>query len=120
MNLDIAMNETLWLFSTNTILNLSLNVFIAAIVLILTVALSKIAKVCSKRIGLKCKNLDDTLFIFHSNIISIVIQVFGVIFILLQFGFKTTSIIALLGAAVLGIGLALQGTLRTSPLELYL
>ena len=42
---------------------------------------------------------------------SIVIQVFGFIFILQRFGFETTSIVALLGAAGLAIGLALQGTL---------
>ena len=105
------MDETLTLFSTNTLLNLSLNVLIAVIVLILTVTLSKIAKVWIKRIGLKYKNLDDTLFIFLSNIASIVIQVFGIIFILQRFGFETTSIVALLGAAGLAIGLALQGTL---------
>ena len=105
------MNETLTLFSTNALLNLSLNVLIAVIVLILTVTLSKLANVWIKRIGLKYKNLDDTLFIFLSNIASIVIQVFGIIFILQRFGFETTSIVALLGAAGLAIGLALQGTL---------
>ena len=105
------MDETLTLFSTNTLLNLSLNVIIAVIVLILTITISKLAKVWIKRIGLKYKNLDDTLFIFLSNIASIVIQVFGIIFILQRFGFETTSIVALLGAAGLAIGLALQGTL---------
>ena len=105
------MDETLTLFSTNALLNLSLNVLIAVIVLILTVTLSKIANVWIKRIGLKYKNLDDTLFIFLSNIASIIIQVFGIIFILQRFGFETTSIVALLGAAGLAIGLALQGTL---------
>ena len=105
------MDETLTLFSTNALLNLSLNVLIAVIVLILTITLSKIIKLWIKRIGLKYKNLDDTLFIFLSNIASIVIQVFGIIFILQRFGFETTSIVALLGAAGLAIGLALQGTL---------
>ena len=105
------MDETLTLFSTNALLNLSLNVLIAVIVLILTVTLSKIVKLWIKRVGLKYKNLDDTLFIFLSNIASIVIQVFGIIFILQRFGFETTSIVALLGAAGLAIGLALQGTL---------
>ena len=105
------MDETLTLFSTNTLLNLSLNVLIAVIVLILTITISKLAKLWIKRVGLKYKNLDDTLFIFLSNIASIVIQVFGIIFILQRFGFETTSIVALLGAAGLAIGLALQGTL---------
>ena len=105
------MEETLKLFSTDTILSLSFNVLIAVVVLILTIILSKVAKSWIKRLGLSYNNLDDTLFIFLSNIASIIIQVFGLIFILQRFGFETTSIVALLGAAGLAIGLALQGTL---------
>ncbi len=105
------MQETLKLFSSDTLLSLSLNVFIAFVVLIFTIILSKVAKSWIKSVGLSYENLDDTLFIFLSNIASIVIQVFGVIFILQRFGFETTSIVALLGAAGLAIGLALQGTL---------
>ena len=105
------MEQTLKLFSTDTILSLSFNVLIAVIVLILTIILSKVAKSWIKSLGLSYNNLDDTLFIFFSNIASIIIQVFGLIFILQRFGFETTSIVALLGAAGLAIGLALQGTL---------
>ena len=105
------MQETLNLFSTDTLLSLSLNVLIAFVVLIFTIIISKVAKSWIRRLGLSYKNLDDTLFIFLSNIASTVIQVFGVIFILQRFGFETTSIVALLGAAGLAIGLALQGTL---------
>ena len=105
------MQETLKLFSTNTLLSLSLNVLVAVVVLILTIIISKVAKSWIKRLGLSYENLDDTFFIFLSNIASVVIQVFGIIFILQRFGFETTSIVALLGAAGLAIGLALQGTL---------
>ena len=105
------MQETLKLFSTNTMLSLSLNVLVAVVVLILTIIISKVAKSWIKRLGLSYENLDDTFFIFLSNIASVVIQVFGIIFILQRFGFETTSIVALLGAAGLAIGLALQGTL---------
>ena len=105
------MQETLKLFSTNTMLSLSLNVLVAVVVLILTIIISKVAKSWIKRLGLSYENLDDTFFIFLSNIASVVIQIFGIIFILQRFGFETTSIVALLGAAGLAIGLALQGTL---------
>ena len=105
------MQETLKLFSTNTLLSLSLNVLVAVVVLILTIIISKVAKSWIKRLGLSYENLDDTFFIFLSNIASVVIQIFGIIFILQRFGFETTSIVALLGAAGLAIGLALQGTL---------
>mgnify|MGYP003312191620 CR=1 FL=1 len=73
------MEETLKIFSTDTILSLSFNVLIAVIVLILTIILSKVAKSWIKRLGLSYNNLDDTLFIFLSNIASIIIQVFGLI-----------------------------------------
>ena len=105
------MEEMLKLFPTDTLLSLSVNVLVAFILLILTIFVSRIARSWIKRVGLTYKNLDDTLFIFLSNIVSVVIQVFGLIFILQRFGFETTSIVALLGAAGLAIGLALQGTL---------
>lgn len=105
------MEASLNYFSADTVLSLSINVLIAMIVLIITIILSKLAKSWIKRLGLSYKNLDDTLFIFLSNIVSVIIQILGFIFILQRFGFETTSIVALLGAAGLAIGLALQGTL---------
>ena len=110
-NFGVFMEEMLKLFPTDTLLSLSVNVLVAFILLILTIFVSRIARSWIKRVGLTYKNLDDTLFIFLSNIVSVVIQVFGLIFILQRFGFETTSIVALLGAAGLAIGLALQGTL---------
>ena len=84
------MQETLKLFSTNTMLSLSLNVLVAVVVLILTIIISKVAKSWIKRLGLSYENLDDTFFIFLSNIASVVIQIFGIIFILQRFGFDHT------------------------------
>ncbi|MEX0694052.1 MAG: mechanosensitive ion channel domain-containing protein [Rhodospirillales bacterium] len=56
-------------------------------------------------------NMDSTLRPFISNIVRWVILAFVIVAVLSQFGVETTSIIAVMGAAGLAIGLALQGTL---------
>jgi small conductance mechanosensitive channel len=63
------------------------------------------------KLGLKYEALDDTLFIFLGNISRYAILLFTFLFVLNTFGIQTTSIVAIVGAAGLAIGLALQGTL---------
>lgn len=60
----------------------------------------------------KVKAIDDTLTPFLSSLVRYAILAFVLIAVLGQFGVQTTSIIAVLGAAGLAIGLALQGTLQ--------
>ena len=55
--------------------------------------------------------LDETLFTFLGNIVWYVIVGFALLIVLNSFGIQTTSIVAVIGAAGLAIGLALQGTL---------
>ncbi|PUB15528.1 small conductance mechanosensitive channel [Yoonia sediminilitoris] len=62
-------------------------------------------------LGISQKHLDETLFNFFGNVARYVIIGFAVIFVLNTFGIQTTSFVALIGAAGLAIGLALQGTL---------
>jgi small conductance mechanosensitive channel len=57
------------------------------------------------------KFVDATLKPLASSIVRYAILVFVIIAVLSNFGVETTSIIAVLGAAGLAIGLALQGTL---------
>ena len=64
-----------------------------------------------RRIGLAYEELDDTLFTFLGNIVRYAIIALTVLIVLNTFGIQTTSIVALIGAAGLAIGLALQGTL---------
>ena len=59
----------------------------------------------------KNRHLDDMLFEFLASIMRYVIMGFMVMFVLNTFGVKTTSVVAIIGAAGLAIGLALQGTL---------
>ena len=62
-------------------------------------------------IGGRNKHLDVTLFNFLGNIVRYLILAFAALFVLNTFGIQTTSLVALIGAAGLAIGLALQGTL---------
>ena len=59
----------------------------------------------------RVKQVDATLRGFLSSLVRYLILIFTVVAVLNQFGVQTTSIIAVLGAASLAVGLALQGTL---------
>lgn len=64
-----------------------------------------------KNLAEKHARLDATLFDFLSNIARYAILALAGIVILNTFGVQTTSLVAVIGAAGLAIGLALQGTL---------
>jgi len=65
----------------------------------------KVRKTISKR------NVDESLSHFLGSIISILLKVALIISIIDMVGIKTTSFVAILGAAGLAVGLALQGSL---------
>ena len=62
-------------------------------------------------VGQMNRHLDATLFSFLGNIVRYVVIGFAFLFVLNTFGVQTTSFVAVIGAAGLAIGLALQGTL---------
>lgn len=64
-----------------------------------------------QRWGEKSTHVDNTFVPIIANTVSIVIMLITLMAVLNEFGVETTSIVALLGAAGLAIGLALQGTL---------
>lgn len=73
-----------------------------------------IAATWAKRLtaqGLARLPLDPTLKPLVASLVRYIILIFTFILVLGQFGVQTTSLIALLGAAGLAVGLALQGTL---------
>lgn len=63
------------------------------------------------RLAERHHRLDQTLFTFLANIARYTILAFTALFVLNTFGVQTTSVVAVIGAAGLAIGLALQGTL---------
>jgi len=62
-------------------------------------------------LGAKYAKLDSTLFTFLGSLARYIILAFVFIAVLNRFGVETTSIVALLGAAGLAVGLALQGAM---------
>lgn len=87
-----------------------LQVLGAIVILILGKIASNIgAKLVRK--ALERAKADVALIGFVSNMVGIAIMAFAVIAALAKFGIQTTSFIAVLGAAGLAVGLALQGSL---------
>ncbi|MEM7270585.1 MAG: mechanosensitive ion channel domain-containing protein [Pseudomonadota bacterium] len=87
------------------------NVVFAGGILIAGVLLSGWVKKLVVDQAYKYENLDDTLFVFVGSLARYAVIVFTIIIVLARFGVETTSFIAVIGAAGLAIGLALQGTL---------
>lgn len=81
-----------------------------AILIIGWIAAGWVGRVVDRGLG-RVPNMDSTLRPFLSNMVRWTILAFVIVAVLNQFGVETTSIIAVLGAAGLAIGLALQGTL---------
>jgi len=65
----------------------------------------------SVRKALMRSRLDETLVPFLSSLVYYLVLTFVILAVLRLFGLETTSLIAVLGAAGLAVGLALQGTL---------
>ena len=87
------------------------NILLALLILI--IGLWFAGKIYRAIVGIanRYEQLDDTLFRFFGSLARYTILAFVGIAVLNRFGVQTASIVALLGAAGLAIGLALQGTL---------
>lgn len=87
------------------------NAVFAAIILIAGFLVASWVKRTIVDQGYKYENLDDTLFVFAGSLAKYAVIAATIIAVLSRFGVETTSLVAVLGAAGLAIGLALQGTL---------
>lgn len=87
------------------------SVLSAIAILVVGMMIGRWARTRIVRLGQANRHLDETLFNFLGNITSYVITGFAFLFVLNTFGIQTTSFVAVIGAAGLAIGLALQGTL---------
>ena len=99
-------NETLPLFIENAI-----PVILAIITLYVGYIISKWAGNRVRRACEKSPRIDDTLSPLIAKTVKFLLLIVVFILVLDNFGMKITSFIAILGAAGLAIGLALQGTL---------
>tara|TARA_R110002167_G_scaffold243833_11_gene449273 strand:+ start:1176 stop:2003 length:828 start_codon:yes stop_codon:yes gene_type:complete len=87
------------------------NVLFAICILLIGLFIASKASKIINTTGEKYDNLDNTLFRFLGSLAKYIILAFVAIAVLNRFGVQTASIVALLGAAGLAVGLALQGTL---------
>ena len=92
-------------------LDLATNVLLAIVILIVGYWIAGRIGRLIVGAGERYAQLDSTLFTFLGSIARYVILAFTFIAVLNRFGVETTSIVALLGAAGLAIGLALQGAM---------
>jgi small conductance mechanosensitive channel len=93
--------------------DLAINLTIALIILVATVIGARWAARLTRRGLLRVRGFrhDQTVLSFAVQVVRVVVYIVGFIAILQRLGVQTTSIIAVLGAASLAVGLALQGTL---------
>ena len=87
------------------------NILLAIVILIVGIWLAGKVSKAIVGIGKKYQHLDDTLFRFFGSMAKYIILAFVGIAVLNRFGVQTASIVALLGAAGLAVGLALQGAM---------
>ncbi|AXI48305.1 mechanosensitive ion channel protein MscS [Sulfitobacter sp. SK012] len=99
------------LFSFEFIASAAGSVLGAVLILLLGWTISVWAQRRIQKIGKANKHLDEMLFNFLASFARYLILAFTAMFVLNTFGVETTSIVAIIGAAGLAIGLALQGTL---------
>jgi small conductance mechanosensitive channel len=109
MTLDAAVLAKL----TDMAGDLAVNLSIALIILVVTIIGAKWASRITRRTLSKVRGFrhDQTVLSFVVQVVRVVVYIIGFIAVLQRLGVQTTSIIAVLGAASLAVGLALQGTL---------
>lgn len=109
LTLDAAMVARL----TQAAGDLAVNLAIALVILVATVFASRWAATATRRGLSRIRGFrhDPTVLSFAVQVVRVVVLLIGLIAVLQRLGVQTTSIIAVLGAASLAVGLALQGTL---------
>lgn len=91
---------------------IALNLLLSLVILVVGWWLSSFAGRTVERLAKRAPHIDPTVVPIAQSVVVWAIRIFVVIAVLARFGVQTASIIAILGAAGLAIGLALQGTLQ--------
>jgi small conductance mechanosensitive channel len=92
---------------------LAVNLGVAVLILAVTVWLSRSMSGLVRRILMRARRgeVDGTLPVFGASVVRYLVLIIGLVAALQQLGVRTTSVLAVLGAASLAVGLALQGAL---------
>ena len=93
------------------LVDLGINLLVALLILVIGWWVSALLGRWVRRIATRSSKIDPTIVpMFYSTVVWTV-RIFTLIAVLARFGVQTASLIAVLGAAGLAVGLALQGTL---------
>jgi small conductance mechanosensitive channel len=109
--IDAGGAGAIWNSMTTLGLQYGVNIIAAIIILLVGFWLSRVVRNLIAGTAEKNPKLDKTLFKFLGSIARYAVLAFTFLMVLERFGVKTTSLVAIIGAAGLAIGLALQGTL---------
>lgn len=115
--MDLSIDGIKGLFgedSMSSIVSWGMNILLAIVILVIGLWISKRVQNAIVKLSEKSPQLDDTLFKFLASIVRWIIMAFVIIAVLGRFGIETTSIVALLGAGGLAVGLALQGAMSNA------
>ncbi|BDX03185.1 mechanosensitive ion channel protein [Marinomonas pontica] len=100
-----------WQSHSTTIVTLGYRIVLAVVIYLASSFIAKAVRKAILNTNSKLHKLDATLAPIFSTVASYAVYVIGGVFILDIFGVNTASLIALVGAAGLAIGLALKDTL---------
>lgn len=90
----------------------ALNLLVTIAILIIGWTLSSFAGRSVQKLAARSSKIDPTIVPMVYTVTVWAIRIFVIVAVLARFGVQTASIIAVLGAAGLAVGLALQGTLQ--------
>lgn len=91
---------------------LALNLAVTLVLLVVGWSVSSLAGRSVRKLAARSPRVDPTIVPMVYTVTVWAIRIFVIIAVLARFGVQTASIIAMLGAAGLAVGLALQGTLQ--------
>jgi small-conductance mechanosensitive channel len=109
--IDADKLEATWAYLMQVAVHQGMNLIAALAILIVGWWLSARARLAVVR-AFDRPRVDATLRPMLGSVVQWVVRVLTIVLVLSQFGVQTATIIAMLGAAGLAIGLALQGTLQ--------
>jgi small conductance mechanosensitive channel len=98
---------------TGMVGDFAVNLIVALVILVATVFTARWVAGITRRALSRVRGFrhDQTVLSFVVQVVRVVVYIVGLVAVLQRLGVQTTSIIAVLGAASLAVGLALQGTL---------
>lgn len=111
---EIYMKDSLiqfWQSHSETIIALGYNLILAIVIFVASSLIARAVRKAINNTNSKLNKIDATLIPIFSVVASYAVYVIGGVFILDIFGVNTASLIALVGAAGLAVGLALKDTL---------